>query len=105
MKLKAYKVELSNGSKIPIDADELPNVIQAIQSGRPAIVRQGIFNPSYYVAIVEDVKRITEVQEANYRDRFSIENGDTQPHSLKPIANIFEEVDFTGRKQLKANDK
>lgn len=52
-----YLVQLSNKTKIPIDEDELQNVLAGIQAGNPVKVRQGIFNPSFFVTIVEDEDR------------------------------------------------
>ena len=52
-----YLIELSNKREIPIDGDELLNVIEGIKTGSPVKVRQGIFNPSFFVAIVEDQER------------------------------------------------
>ncbi len=52
-----YLVELSNKREIPIDEDELPRVLAGIKSGNPVKVRQGIFNPSFFVAIVGDSSR------------------------------------------------
>ena len=56
--MRAYLVSLSNGAKIGIDPDELPRVLEAVRTGRPAIVRQGIFNPSFLVSITDDQKRV-----------------------------------------------
>lgn len=57
MKNKAYKIVMSRGDDIQIDADEINNVLKAITSGQPAIVRKGIFNPSFYVSVIEDEER------------------------------------------------
>jgi len=57
---KAYEIVLSNKTILKIDADEVEKVVQGISSGGSVIVRQGIFNPSFYVAIKEDRERITE---------------------------------------------
>lgn len=66
-KPKAFIVRMSikNGD-IKIDEDELSRVIEAIKTGQPAIVRQGLFNPSFYVAITEDVDRVKSyIEEIN----------------------------------------
>ncbi len=53
-----YKVILSNTKDtIPIHEDELESVLAGIKQGRVAITRNGIFNPSYFVAIVVDKER------------------------------------------------
>lgn len=87
-----YLIELSNKTKIPIDADELPKVLQGIRSGLPVIVRQGIFNPSFFVDIVEDKKRIQEINEFNDTIRFQIEQGFKKPKKLEPLKDIFVKV-------------
>jgi hypothetical protein len=64
---KAYLVQLSKGDPVKIDEDELPKVLQAIQSGNPAIVRQGIVNPSYITSVVPDKDRIEQwLRECRY---------------------------------------
>ncbi len=52
-----YLIILSNNTKISIDADELPGVYAAIGTRNLVRVRQGIFNPAYLVAVVEDSER------------------------------------------------
>jgi hypothetical protein len=56
--VKAYKVVLSTRTEIKIDEDEIANVIEGIKSGKVVRVRQGIFNPSYFVCIERDSDRI-----------------------------------------------
>jgi hypothetical protein len=56
---KAYLLETSKSS-ISIDADEISKVMKGIETNRPIVLRQGIFNPSYFVAIKEDRDRISE---------------------------------------------
>lgn len=52
-----YKVVMMGGSEIKIDKDEIPNVLQALKTGNPCMVKQGIFNPSSYSCIVADTER------------------------------------------------
>ena len=82
-----YIVELSNRTKISIEVDELPNVLQGIKSGMPVIVRQGIFNPSFFVSIVEDKERLEKLEELN---------DSIKEHSkrieLEPLIDIFKNV-------------
>ncbi|KKK91935.1 hypothetical protein LCGC14_2707970, partial [marine sediment metagenome] len=49
---------MSRGDDLRIDSDELPKVLEAISSGTPAMVRSGIFNPSFYVSIIRDAERM-----------------------------------------------
>ena len=52
-----YIVKLSNKAEIPIDEDEVQRVVEGLKSGTLVKVRQGIFNPSFFVAVVEDETR------------------------------------------------
>ncbi len=87
-----YLIELSNKQSIPIDTDELPKVLQGIKSGNPVIVRQGIFNPSFFIDIVIDKKRILEIAEFNRDNAFAIKEGLLEKNELKPLKDIFAEV-------------
>ena len=55
--MKAYKIVMMNKQEIQIDADEVPKVIKAISTASPAILKQGIFNPSSYSHIIQDDSR------------------------------------------------
>ena len=69
MKNKPYKIVMSRGDDIQIDTDEVMNVLKAVASGQPAIVRAGIFNPSFYVSIIKDQKRWSDfLEEVKYED-------------------------------------
>lgn len=57
---KCYEVVLSTKDRLKCDADELWRVLEAIKSGQPAKLKQGLFNPSFYVAIVLDEKRFAD---------------------------------------------
>lgn len=54
---KCYEIVLSTKDRIKCDADELWRVLEGIKTGSPVKLRQGLFNPSYYVSIVLDEKR------------------------------------------------
>ena len=87
-----YLIELSNKRSIQIDPEELPKVLNGIKSGSPVILKRGIFNPSFFVDIVEDDKRIMEVVEHNRTIDFQIKNGMAKPSKLEPLKDIFEKV-------------
>lgn len=55
---KAYKIELSSGEAVRIDADELPLVIEAVKAREVVRVRQGIVNTVHLVSIRSDDSRI-----------------------------------------------
>ena len=79
-----YKIILSTKHEICIDADEYDRVVEAIKKGSITRVRQGIFNPSFCVAVVRDNERYEKWQ-------------DDQKYSNKlvlpiPLKDIFKDV-------------
>jgi antitoxin (DNA-binding transcriptional repressor) of toxin-antitoxin stability system len=54
-----YKIVLSNtNDTIPLDSNDLPKVLESIQKGNKLIItKEGVFNPSYLVAIMFDSTR------------------------------------------------
>lgn len=58
MKNKAYKVVMSRGEDIPIDADEVDGLLEAISNGSVHAVRRGVINPSFFVSIKRDDDRM-----------------------------------------------
>ena len=77
---------------------EIPKVLQGLQSGKIVILKQGIFNPSFFICIVKDEKRIMEIMEDNHKNRYFIESGKDKPKQLKPLDDVFAKV----RNQLEA---
>ena len=60
-----YQIILSNTKEtITIREDEIEMVLRGIHLGTPTIVREGIFNPSYFVAIVPDYERMRDIATA-----------------------------------------
>ena len=55
-----YKVYMSSGKPLAIDEDEVDKIMRGISTGQPVKVRQGIFNPSYFVSIGIDTERYQE---------------------------------------------
>lgn len=96
-KARAYIVELSNGRKIKCDADEVERVIGSITTGSVCKLRQGLFNPSFFVDLVEDEERIKDfrrtvyqIEDGNNQDR-EYHDGKNQrelPRGLKSLADI-----------------
>lgn len=73
--IKAYKAILSSKDEIKCDHDEIENIINGIRTGSMIKLRQGIINPSFLVAVIEDTerradleRRIREAQEHNAQD-------------------------------------
>lgn len=81
-----YKVVMSRGDDVQIDTDELDNVILAIQKGTPVRVRRGIFNPSFYVSIVKDEKRVIDFLEETKYDK------ERRNEGMKPLKDIFADL-------------
>lgn len=60
-----YKVILSNTDEtITIREEELEAVLNGINNKSIVMVLEGIFNPSYFIAIVMDEKRMRDLAEA-----------------------------------------
>lgn len=93
-----YLIQLSNKQSIQIDQDELSIVLKGIQKGYPVKVKQGIFNPSFFICIVEDIKRTITVLESNRNNKFRIKEGLAKPMELKPLTDIFKENKLLGNK-------
>ena len=90
---KAYIITMSSGEPLRIDSDEIQNVITGIKNRQPVMVRQGIFNPAFYVSISIDKKRTSEfLEDTKYNDEKSIEARAAGVPKLKDI--------FEGVKQL-----
>ena len=51
------KIILNNKEEIRIEEDELEKVLFAIKRKEIVMVKQGIFNTAYFVAIIEDTQR------------------------------------------------
>jgi len=49
-----YILNLSNTS-IKIDEDEINKILAGINTGQVVVLKQGVFNPSYFVSIEEDI--------------------------------------------------
>lgn len=106
---KCYIVELSNGRQIKCDADEVTRVIDAIKTGGVCKLKQGLFNPSFFVNIIEDedrqwefIEKVNEITRHNNQDKNYMGNRDQKeyPKGLEPLKDI-----FVGVKLLSGEDK
>ena len=61
-----YKVILNNKDYITIRDDELKGVLDGIKRGGVVFCREGIFNSSYFVAILEDLEREQELMDDKF---------------------------------------
>jgi hypothetical protein len=82
---KYFLIVMSRGPDIPIDSEELPKVIQALQTKQPAIMKRGMFNPSFWISTVEDIDR---------REGWNRELGQDKREitSKKPLSDLFLEM-------------
>ena len=81
-----YVVKLSDRTEIQIDGEELEAVLTGIRSGNPVRVKQGIFNPSFFTAIVLDEDRVgTERQVFNPEATSGYDRVIEGPYSLGDI--------------------
>ena len=86
-----FKIIMSRGDDIPIDSSELEKVITAIAQRKPVVVKQGIFNPSFYVSIVKDRQR-----EESWREELRYAKEEDKPKMIKTgvkeLDDMFKEV-------------
>ena len=80
-----YKVVMSTKHEIPFDPDEIQAVMGAIDTGTTVLLRRGLFNPSYYVCIIEDEKRRLEFLEDTRHDQTKRGQG------MRPLSDIFKD--------------
>lgn len=82
-----YKINLSSGRPIPIDEDEIPNVVAGLKSRQFVVVRQGMFNPAHFVSVVKDRERQLGM---NYQ--YGGDDVEPAPNKDKALPDIFENV-------------
>lgn len=88
--VRAYKVILSTKHEIKIDEDEVAKVLEGIKSGSIVRVRQGLFNPSYFVCIERDKDRLERFfEDTKYDDARSVAK---RRAGLTPLADILADV-------------
>lgn len=99
-----FRVVLSTKHEVLADADEIGRVVEAIKAGTPCRLRQGIVNPSYVVAVVEDEGRaraladgIRSVTQHNAHDRDYNGGRDQKPYPVfRPLKDILAGVALPG---------
>lgn len=58
--MRIFKILLSDKQEIEIDEQEFNSIIPNLEKGRLVKVKQGIFNPSFIIAIVPTQKQIQD---------------------------------------------
>ena len=86
--MKTYKIVMMNKHEIKIDPEEVSKVIKAISTSSPAILKQGIFNPSSYSHIIEDTERGTKEKVVNELGHYT---GEYKMH-YEELPDIFEGI-------------
>lgn len=65
-KTRFFENIMSSGKSIKCDADEIAVIVESIQTGSPVKLRRGLFNPSFWVATVEDSDRYEKFKSETY---------------------------------------
>lgn len=92
---------MSHGNDIPIDEDEVDKVILGMRAGQPVRLRQGIFNPSFFVSIGLDIGRYDEWKN-DIKTEISGEGTVTLYPVLENLPDIFQGIlgEVNGLKKL-----
>lgn len=86
--MRTYKIVMANKEEIKIDPEEVMKVVKAISAGAPAILKQGIFNPSRYSHIVEDLSRGKKEMKVNELGHYTGE----YTYKYEELPDIFAEI-------------
>ncbi len=94
--MRALKiVTMAKGVEIKIEPDELIKVLNARKTGSDVLLKQGLFNPSSYVGVVEDKDR----EKFREVDEFG---GYTGKMHYEELPDIFEGIETLS--QLKSSE-
>lgn len=95
---KCFKIILSTKTEVKCDKNEIQRVIEGIQNGGIIKLKQGLINPSFIVAVVEDeerrarfVEEVNSIVQHNRQDR-DYGDGTRQrklPNGLQSLKDIF----------------
>lgn len=100
---KCFKIILSTKTEVKCDKDEIKRVIAGIKDGGIIKLKQGLINPSFIVAVVEDeerrlkfVEQINDIENHNRQDN-EYHGGRNQrqlPSGMKPLKNILAGIEL-----------
>lgn len=83
---KCFKAVLSTKHEIKLDPAEVDAVMVGAVQGKLIRVKQGLINPSYLVAIVEDEeRRVTFLEDTKYEE-------ERRALGMRPLKNVFAET-------------
>lgn len=95
---RCYKIILSTKTEVRCDKTEVQRVIEGIKDGGIIKLKQGLINPSFIVAVVEDeerrtkfVEEVNSIAQHNRQDR-EYQDGKNQrrlPEGMKSLKDIF----------------
>lgn len=94
---RVYKVVLSTKDQVKVDPFELEAIMAAMGSGSLVRVKQGIINPSYVVAVIEDEERRAKFLE----DTKYPQDSERRAQGMEPLADIFKELPKLATQKLK----
>ena len=100
---KCFKIILSTKTEVRCDKEEIKRVIAGIKDGGIIKLKQGLINPSFIVAVIEDeerrlqfVEQVNDIQRHNGQD-YEYHGGKNQrqlPSGMKPLKNILAGIDL-----------
>lgn len=97
---KSFVIELSTKSIVRCDPDEISKLMEAMRKGVPVLLKQGLVNPSYIVAVREDEERRIKF----FDDTKYPQDSHRRSLGMEPLRNIFSEtplmLEKTAHKQL-----
>ena len=106
-KQKGYLITMSRGNAIQIEASEITSVLKSIETGQPCVLRQAIFNPSFYVQIQEDMERVEQFtmqfEAARKHNLFDTDCNRGEDQRILPVFEPLKNI-FEGSEALKLTD-
>lgn len=84
---QAFIAEMSNGTKIQLDPDEVVQLADAVKKGSWFRAKQGLINPSYLIDVVPDKQRRLDWQD---RNRHVDPDSPRYLKGMTPLSDVFE---------------
>lgn len=100
---KCFKIILSTKTEVRCDKEEIKRVIAGIKDGGIIKLKQGLINPSFIVAVIEDeerrlqfIEQVNDIQRHNRQDNeYHGGRGQRQlPSGMKPLKNILAGIEL-----------
>lgn len=91
--MQKYTIQLSNGNTLHLDKEEVQGVLDKLALGQFIKVKQGIFNPAYFITLIknddETMKHTSKILHNDGKCRIQ----------FKKYQDIFKEFDFSNINQ------